>query len=244
MPRECELHTRSRNEMESGATPEVVVRQDHPIDLQQLIEELKPYLIAAQQVDADADAPDDATAYLTKITMATIQTNPAAAKASQKQTRLAVILGQAFETEEVKKPYMPNVVFLSLKGHFEAWNLQDANPSQGQVYQSSILYLPEPYHTMLVSEVRAGGEKAKEVGIEFVYLIESIPAKNPSGYTYRAYSLLAPLPPSPLTKHQRRKKNRAKASDARLVSFEDMTSTNWASRSIPETEAELAGLQD
>jgi hypothetical protein len=206
MPRECELHTRSRNETESGATPEVVVHQDHPVDLQQLSEELTPYLIAAQQVDADdADAPDDATADLTKITMATIQTNPAAAKASQKQTRLAAILGQAFEIEEVKKPYMPNVVFLSLKGHFEAWNLQDANPSQGQVYRSSILYLPEPYHTMLVSEVRAGGEKSKEVGIEFTYLIESIPAKNPSGYTYRAYSLLGPLPPTPLTIHQRRK---------------------------------------
>jgi hypothetical protein len=175
MPRGCELHTRCRNEMESGATPEVVVHQDHP---------------TAQQVDADADARD-ATLYLAKITMATIETNPAAAKASQKQTRLAVILGKALETEEVKKPYMPNVVFLSLKGDFEAWNLQDANPSQGQVYRSWRLYLPEPFHTMLVSEVRAGGEKSKEVGIEFSYLIDSIPANNPKGYTYVGHSLAA-----------------------------------------------------
>jgi hypothetical protein len=116
MPRECELHTRSRNEMESGATPEVVVHQDHP---------------TAQQVDADADARD-ATAYLAKITMATIETNPAAARASQKQTRLAVILGKAFETEEVKKPYKPNVVFLALNGNFEAKNIQDGNPSQAR----------------------------------------------------------------------------------------------------------------
>jgi hypothetical protein len=198
MPRQCELHTRSPGEMESEATPELVVHQDHP---------------TAQQVDADADARDAAELgvnHLAKITMATIETNPAAAKASQKQTRLAVILGQAFETEEVKKPYMPNVVFLSLKGVFEAWNIQDGNPSYGQVYRSDTLYLPEPFHTMLVSEVRAGGEKSKEVGIEFVYLIESIPAKNPSGYTYVAHSLAGPLPPSPPTKLQRRKKNAPK----------------------------------
>jgi hypothetical protein len=198
MPRQCELHTRSPSEMESGATPEVVVDHDHP---------------TAQQVDADADARDAAelsVIYLAKITMATIETNPAAAKASQKQTRLAVILGQAFEIEEVKKPYKPNVVFLALNGNFEAWNLQDGDPSQGQVYRSGTLYLPEPFHTMLVSDVRAGGEKSKEVGIEFAYLIECIPAKNPSGYTYVVHSLSGPLPPSPPTKHQRRKKNAPK----------------------------------
>ena len=117
-----------------------------------------------------------AVPFLPKLTIATLGTVPARAKAEKKRVHLARIMGVATDTKS--KTDQAGEPILALIGSFEGTNVET-----GLSATSSVLYLPGGIQEVIESAVdgRAQGDKA---GVPFALDIFSKPDNNKAGYTY------------------------------------------------------------
>lgn len=119
---------------------------------------------------------------ISKISMRTIKTRPAALAVEGKSTPLAIIVGKATGVKQIVDKERGDV-YESLTGMFEANNLES-----GEVFQSGVLYLPQGIHDMVDSAVRQlkdGGQS-----VDFALEVKVVSASNKSGYSYEAVNLI------------------------------------------------------
>lgn len=150
------------------------------------------------------EGTSDPMQVISKITIATVGGNPAAAKAENRRIPICAIYGKATDVKMVEDPTRKGPdgqtkEWKALAGAFQAVNLQN-----GQEFMSGVLYLPDAFQTMALTLVEKQNESrtrrgmAHFQGVEFAYQIDAIPAKNPSGYSYVLRSLLPPRKADPL----------------------------------------------
>lgn len=125
--------------------------------------------------DAGAAAADAGPVFLPKMTVATLGTVPARAKAEKKRVHLCRIIGSAtgtkLKTDQAGEP------IVAVIGNFEGTNVET-----GAVAQSSVLYLPGGIQETLESAI--DGREDKNAAVPFALDVFSKPDNNKAGYTY------------------------------------------------------------
>jgi len=139
----------------------------------------------ADQAENTAEAAAVAApTFLPKISVATLGTVPARAKAEKQRVHLARITGLAtstkFKTDQAGEP------IVAIVGTFEGVNIET-----GAVAQSSVLYLPGGIQEVIESAVD-GLPKGDNGGVPFAVDIFAKPDNNKAGYTYDAEFLVKP----------------------------------------------------
>jgi hypothetical protein len=126
--------------------------------------------------------------------MATIKVKPAK-HASDTGTVIAIVFGTAksIKTTEDKDR---GEVFEALEGNFEA-----VNAETGEIFNSTLCYLPPGIHELFVAPVKA--LKLPSDFVEFALEISVITAKTKAGYTYIAKNITASKRVDPLNKMRR-----------------------------------------
>lgn len=124
-----------------------------------------------------------APTFLPKLTVATLGTVPARAKAEKKRIHLARIMGVAtdtkFKTDQAGEP------IVAVIGNFEGTNVET-----GLSAQSSVLYLPGGIQEVIESAV--DGRADKKAGVPFALDIFAKPDNNKAGYTYDVEFIVKP----------------------------------------------------
>ena len=115
------------------------------------------------------------TTFLPKLTVATLGTVPARAKAEKKRVHLARIIGVAtgtkLKTDQAGEP------IVAVIGQFEGTNVET-----GQVAQSATLYLPGGIQEVI--EAAVDSREDKNAAVPFALDIFAKPDNNKAGYTY------------------------------------------------------------
>lgn len=130
--------------------------------------------------DGGVAAADDAAEpipFMPKLTVATLGTVPARAKAEKKRIHLCRIFGictgTKMKTDQAGEP------IVAIVGNFEGLNIET-----GLSATSSTLYLPGGIQEVL--EAAVDGRDNTSVGIPFAVDVYSKPDNNKAGYTYDA----------------------------------------------------------
>lgn len=159
--------------------------------------------------EAEAQLPPgevDHANYLGKITVGQCGGNPSLAKSANARVPVMMITGIATGSKVVHFA-ITDEDFIALVGMFHAKNLQT-----GAEYRSGVCYLPGGYHENIVEEIEQqikrielDGEdpnrrsKFEPVQVQFSMQFDAQPARNPSGYSYVARSLLPVSKADPLS---------------------------------------------
>ena len=130
---------------------------------------------------------------IAKITPSSIGLKPEIVKDTHKEEVLCHMLGEATGTKA--KRAANGDEFIALSGKFEAINLKT-----GEVYRSGILFLPGGIHDMLTEVLMAEPDAVVSFGIA----LTAVPAKNPSGYSWKAQQLLERETHDPLAELRKR----------------------------------------
>ena len=130
--------------------------------------------------ETNASAAPASAEFLTKLTLKGMGCNPRVAATEEKKVPLARIYGVATGIKVKVDPKGDN--FEAIEGSFEGVNLKT-----GEVYRSGLLFLPGGIHETLSGSLKKGGEGTT---IRFGLEVSSIPASNPTGYSYSAKSLI------------------------------------------------------
>lgn len=125
--------------------------------------------------EGGASESEAAVAFLPKLTVATLGTVPARAKAEKKRVHLARVMGIATGTK--LKADQAGEPIVAIIGTFEGKNIET-----GDTAQSSVLYLPGGIQEVI--EAAVDGREDKNAGVPFALDIFSKPDNNKAGYTY------------------------------------------------------------
>lgn len=131
---------------------------------------------AADAAGSGAAAPaDTGPVFLPKMTVATLGTVPARAKAEKKRVHLCRIIGSASSTK--LKTDQAGEPIVAIVGNFEGTNVET-----GAVAQSSVLYLPGGIQEVLENAIDS--REDKNAAVPFALDVFSKPDNNKAGYTY------------------------------------------------------------
>lgn len=130
---------------------------------------------AAADAGAAPAAADTGPVFLPKMTVATLGTVPARAKAEKKRVHLCRIIGSASSTK--LKTDQAGEPIVAIVGNFEGTNVET-----GAVAQSSVLYLPGGIQEVIENAVDSRDDK--NAAVPFALDVFAKPDNNKAGYTY------------------------------------------------------------
>jgi hypothetical protein len=104
---------------------------------------------------------------------------------------------------DVRPGTSDNGPFVALKGRFEAVSLipdTETGEVSGQVFVAPECFLPEPTHSIIVSELSAKSDDGKRVvaSLDFAFEVGVKASKNPVGYEYVCMPLMEHAGSDPL----------------------------------------------